>query len=127
MPEKKKLHNKKKQLNDTLGHEAGDAALRGIGELLRRHLRASDYVIRWGGDEFLLLMTCGVAQAQQKAVELKAGVADDLAAGRLPSGVGLSAGVAEVAHDAASLVDGLRLADQRMYDDKFTARARIAT
>jgi diguanylate cyclase (GGDEF)-like protein len=119
--------NRLKQLNDTRGHEAGDAALRGIGALLRRHLRSSDYVIRWGGDEFLLLLTCGLAQAQQKAADLKIAFAADLAATQLPSDVGLSAGVAEVASDASTLHDALRLADERMYDDKFSTRARIAT
>jgi diguanylate cyclase (GGDEF)-like protein len=119
--------NRLKQLNDTLGHQAGDTALREIGALLRRQLRASDYVFRWGGDEFLLLMTCTFAQALQKTAELKAAFAADLAKTGLPAGLGLSAGVAEVAADAASLTDALRLADQRMYDDKFSARARIAT
>jgi diguanylate cyclase (GGDEF)-like protein len=119
--------NRLKQLNDTLGHEAGDAALRAIGELLRRNLRGSDYVIRWGGDEFLLLLTCTFSQAQHKAAELKAAFAADAATSALPGGVGLSIGAAQVALDAQDLNDALRLADQRMYDDKFAARARIAT
>ena len=45
-----------KQVNDTLGHEAGDMVLRGIADLLRTRLRASDVLIRWAGDEFLVLM-----------------------------------------------------------------------
>ena len=43
------------------------------------------------------------------------------------SGVGLSVGAAQVSLDAESLDDALRVADQRMYDDKFATRARIAT
>jgi diguanylate cyclase (GGDEF)-like protein len=119
--------NRFKHLNDTLGHDAGDAALRAIGELLRRNLRGSDYVIRWGGDEFLLLLTCTFAQAQHKAAELKEAFAADPATSALPGGVGLSAGAAQAAPDAQDLNDALRLADQRMYDDKFSARARVAT
>lgn len=119
--------NRFKELNDTLGHDTGDAALRAIGELLRRNLRGSDYVIRWGGDEFLLMLTCTFAQAQHKAAELKAAFAADAATSALPGGVGLSAGAAQVAPDAQDLNDALRLADQRMYDDKFATRARIAT
>jgi diguanylate cyclase (GGDEF)-like protein len=115
-----------KELNDTLGHDMGDAALRAIGELLRRNLRGSDYVIRWGGDEFMLLLTCTFAQAQHKAAELKAAFAADPATSALPGGVGLSAGAAQVAPDAPDLNDALRLADQRMYDDKFAARTRVA-
>ncbi len=119
--------NRFKQLNDTLGHDAGDAALRAIGELLRRNLRGSDYVVRWGGDEFLLLLTCTFAQAQHKAAELKEAFAADPVTSALPCGVGLSAGAAQVDLDAQDLNGALRLADQRMYDDKFSARARIAT
>jgi diguanylate cyclase (GGDEF)-like protein len=119
--------NRFKELNDTLGHDTGDAALRSIGELLRRHLRGSDYVIRWGGDEFLLLLTCTFAQAQHKAAELKATFAADPATSALPAGVGLSVGAAQVGIDADTLDDALRLADQRMYDDKFATRARVAT
>jgi diguanylate cyclase (GGDEF)-like protein len=119
--------NRFKELNDTLGHDAGDATLRAIGELLRRHVRGSDYVIRWGGDEFLLLLTCTLGQAQHKAAELKAAFAADPATSSLPEGVGLSVGAAQVSLDAHTLDDALRLADQRMYDDKFATRARIAT
>jgi diguanylate cyclase (GGDEF)-like protein len=48
----------------------GDNVLRTLGALLRRHVRQSDYVIRWGGDEFVLLLTCTVTEAAVKAGEL---------------------------------------------------------
>ena len=60
-----------KVVNDTLGHDIGDRILRMLGALLRRQVRESDYVIRWGGDEFLLLLTCSLAEAARKADELK--------------------------------------------------------
>lgn len=44
-----------KRLNDTRGHAAGDNALRDIGELLSRGLRANDVAGRWGGDEFAVV------------------------------------------------------------------------
>ena len=45
-----------KQLNDTRGHPAGDAALRLVGQALRANLRPYDVIVRYGGDEFLCAM-----------------------------------------------------------------------
>lgn len=46
-----------KPVNDTLGHAAGDAVLRGVGDALRDNLRKSDLPCRTGGDEFVFLIT----------------------------------------------------------------------
>lgn len=106
-----------KHLNDTLGHDAGDAVLQAIGTLLRRHVRESDYVIRWGGDEFLLLLACGMQEARAKAGELKAAFARERTARELPPTVALSIGVAAVGA-AGTLHDAIRDADAAMYRDK---------
>ncbi len=45
-----------KNLNDTLGHQAGDDFLRSIGQILRSTLRENDHAFRYGGDEFVLLL-----------------------------------------------------------------------
>jgi diguanylate cyclase (GGDEF)-like protein len=45
-----------KNLNDTHGHTTGDAALRSVGEVLQHSLRTADFVGRYGGDEFLLVL-----------------------------------------------------------------------
>ena len=83
-----------KQFNDTMGHETGDRILKTIGKFLRRQVRGSDYVFRWGGDEFLLLLTCGYGEAQRKAVELKVAFERKRVTASLPEGLGLSIGVA---------------------------------
>jgi diguanylate cyclase (GGDEF)-like protein len=112
-----------KQLNDTRGHDTGDELLRTIGALLRRLVRESDYVIRWGGDEFLLLMNCGLPEAQRKAAELKFAFEREPLRATLPASVGLSIGVAGVTKEAESLRDAIRDADAQMYRDKLTERA----
>ncbi|MBI4263585.1 MAG: GGDEF domain-containing protein [Acidobacteria bacterium] len=107
-----------KRLNDTMGHDTGDAILRMLGTLLRRQVRESDYVIRWGGDEFLLLLTCSLAEAQRKAGDLKRAFDRERATTPVPDGIGLSIGVAAVSPEAESLTEAIRAADSRMYGDK---------
>ena len=114
--------NRFKYLNDRFGHDAGDHVLRTVGTMLRRHVRGSDYVIRWGGDEFLLLLTCTLAEASAKAEELKAAFAVERDAAGLPPETGLSIGVAEVENTADTLGNAIRLADTEMYRDKLLER-----
>ncbi|MEN3382029.1 MAG: hypothetical protein V7608_2073 [Hyphomicrobiales bacterium] len=60
-----------KKINDTHGHEAGDAVLRGLGKILGETIRKTDIVGRFGGEEFLLLLPgAGVDVAEQRLHEL---------------------------------------------------------
>jgi diguanylate cyclase (GGDEF)-like protein len=58
-----------KQVNDSLGHDGGDAVLAEIARLLRTHVRSSDMAGRWGGEEFLILMPGSDAQAASRLAE----------------------------------------------------------
>jgi diguanylate cyclase (GGDEF)-like protein len=107
-----------KRLNDTLGHDKGDAVLRMIGTLLAAQVRQSDYAIRWGGDEFLLLLACGETEATTKANQLKEAFERERAPASLPAYLGLSIGVAPVPVRGGSLREAIREADTRMYSDK---------
>ena len=107
-----------KAINDTLGHEAGDRVLQQVAAFLIRHVREADYVFRWGGDEFLILISCKEAEAVIKGRELQDAYASSPDAASLPRGVGLSVGCAEVPAGAADVMTLVNLADQRMYLDK---------
>lgn len=111
--------NRFKRLNDTLGHDRGDAVLWTIGNLLRGHVRQSDYAIRWGGDEFLLLLSCGEEEARSKAAALKTAFDRERVAAALPDYLGLSVGVAPVSPEEG-LRAAIREADSQMYSDKLT-------
>ena len=110
-----------KQINDTLGHEAGDRVLQYVSRFLVRHIREADYVFRWGGDEFLVLITCGAEEAARKAAVLKAAFDAAPEAVELPPGIGLSVGWAEVPPDTEDLLPLVHEADERMYADKARA------
>lgn len=61
-----------KMVNDTYGHEAGDKVLIYLAGLIKNNLRVTDYVIRWGGEEFLVIMPgCTEQQAFQIADKIR--------------------------------------------------------
>jgi diguanylate cyclase (GGDEF)-like protein len=60
-----------KEINDTCGHAAGDLVLKDFAERLNRSIRGSDLAVRWGGDEFMLLLVdCNLSQLQHVLVRL---------------------------------------------------------
>lgn len=64
-----------KAVNDTFGHQAGDQLLRDISGLLRKTVRAYDILVRWGGEEFLLVLPgVGLETARMLADRLRAAV-----------------------------------------------------
>jgi len=107
-----------KAINDSLGHEAGDRVLQYVARFLKRHIREADYVFRWGGDEFLVLITCEADEARRKAAALKAAFDAAPEAVDLPPGIGLSVGWTDVPQGTADITPLVRKADLRMYEDK---------
>jgi diguanylate cyclase (GGDEF)-like protein len=116
-----------KPINDAFGHAAGDAVLKAVVGVLRRHVRASDVIGRLGGDEFVLLLwNVSEADARAKAQVLEAAI-DQLTFvfREISVSAGASAGVALLGPDAdveAALVQ----ADKAMYVRKTARRAARA-
>ena len=107
-----------KAVNDSLGHEAGDRVLQSVASFLKRYVRRSDYLFRWGGDEFLILIRGTLQDATHMRALLKAAFRDLRDQSRLPPTVGLSIGCAEVSPDATDMASVVREADERMYEDR---------
>jgi diguanylate cyclase (GGDEF)-like protein len=89
-----------------------------VSRFLRRHIREADYVFRYGGDEFLVLITCTASEAQYKAALLKTTFDAAPEAAELPPGIGLSVGSIEVPAGTTDLTPLIHEADRRMYEDK---------
>ncbi len=111
-----------KQLNDRLGHEAGDAALVLTAGLLRRTFRPADLVARLGGDEFALWLDgSDELTAAERAERLRTGLPAELAhltAGD-PRGMTLSIGIASrPGGGGEDLESMIQRADQAMYEVK---------
>jgi diguanylate cyclase (GGDEF)-like protein len=117
-----------KAINDTLGHLAGDAVLRKLAGELRGVSRASDMIIRWGGEEFLFVFP-GTSAAQAAAIveRFRAHLASGpitLEGGGAPVPVTISGGVTEVQR-GDTLEAVVQRADQGLYRAKETGRNRL--
>jgi len=114
-----------KSVNDSLGHEAGDRALRLVADMMHHGVRATDVLARYGGDEFVLLMPeTGPDGAMPVLERLRA-----FAASALPEedrAVTISCGAAAWSGDPADTgADVLRRADAALYEAKRTGRNRV--
>lgn len=119
-----------KQLNDTHGHAAGDAALCAVGDFLRSRLRAYDVACRYGGDEIVVVVPgADLAAARSLAEQLRAGI-EQLPLGTAePDGPRLTAslGVAVFPDHGATPEALLHSADTALYRAKAEGRNRVAT
>jgi len=112
-----------KQLNDTLGHAAGDQLLREIGQLIRSTIRDEDIAFRCGGDEFVVLLQgCSFSTGQAMAERLESlveGLTKPLRVAQPPR---LSIGACALSElDEPTAESLLQTADKRLYAVK-TAR-----
>jgi diguanylate cyclase (GGDEF)-like protein/PAS domain S-box-containing protein len=111
-----------KVVNDTYGHQVGDAVLRAVAGVLREASRSSDLVGRWGGEELLaILPRTDVWAARPFAERVRAGVA---ALTGLPCPVTVSAGMAEWTR-GQDVKTVLARADARLYEAKRAGRDRV--
>ena len=115
--------DKFKSVNDEHGHEAGDVVLRQVAQSLMACLRKSDVLVRWGGEEFVVILPNTDSAGTQQV--LKRIAMQGL--GNRPEGrkITVSIGVAEKRIDHCDDWDRLlELADKRMYESKESGRNR---
>jgi diguanylate cyclase (GGDEF)-like protein len=117
-----------KRFNDTLGHAAGDAVLRAMGQYLLVAARGEDIVCRYGGEEFVVVMSQAPhGTVLHRAEKLRQGV-QELGIeyeGRLVGPITISVGVGIFPDHANSVEAVLRVADAAMYKAKQAGRNRV--
>jgi len=115
-----------KEVNDTLGHPAGDELLRNVAERLSRTMRSDDLVARLGGDEFALLTATATDRETVQAIAMR--IINALCSPYSINGhtivIGVSVGIAMIDENIGAAADIMRYADMALYRAKNEGRNR---
>lgn len=121
-----------KHINDTRGHAAGDSVLQWVGARLSESVRESDAASRFGGDEFVLLLTNVSGRADVALIAAKirrslarAGCVDPAGKPVEPTAISASIGIAMFPEDGTEPAQLIAAADTAMYDAKRLAHGRL--
>ena len=111
-----------KDINDSLGHDAGDNVIQKIGQIIKNNTRLSDYVCRTGGDEFLIAFTdCSLEVVSSRVEKICKEITDSI---ELPNlHVTLSGGIASN-KDNESIEELMKKADIALYKSKKEGKNR---
>lgn len=116
-----------KKVNDTYGHHAGDTVLKEIARILVQSVRASDLVIRYGGEEFMVILQDTAGEHGDHVAD-KIRVAVETLKIQLPGTVlhkTISIGVADYPEDADTIWQTIKFADVALYQAKEQGRNRV--
>lgn len=118
-----------KSVNDRFGHDCGDQVLKAFSSVLASEIRPGDFVSRWGGDEFVVLLNCELKDAlrRSQAIAQKLTTRYEISIGHRITGISMraSSGVAEF-RSGESAMDIIKRADAAMYAAKqANARPRV--
>ena len=113
-----------KKLNDTYGHDEGDLVLKNLTMLVGQHLRDSDHLIRWGGEEFVIICE---KSSLKGALTLAEHLRKMIAKSKLSDKTNITAsfGVSELT--SPQVEDWFKQADQSLYQAKARGRNRVAS
>lgn len=113
-----------KSVNDSFGHEAGDLVLSTAAECTRAALRTGDMLVRWGGEEFILILPSTYCNEAVKVLERvrEQGLGDRPDGKPMTASMGLAERTVDSLDDWRKLVE---IADQRMYAAKQSGKDRI--
>ncbi|RZJ03770.1 MAG: GGDEF domain-containing protein [Rubrivivax sp.] len=114
-----------KAINDSRGHDAGDRVLRELSALLQQQLRSTDWLARWGGEEFVVLLTSALTDHVPVLAEsLRKAVETHVFEPREPVQVTVSVGVA-LRGEGENFEGLFKRADEALYEAKRGGRNRV--
>ena len=121
-----------KNFNDTYGHKAGDAILRQLSDLLRHRLRETDFVSRYGGEEFaIIMMQTDMREAYKVCEEIRRSIEEERFYLPVESfkpvqvHATVSIGIARFGESASTEKDLVLLSDEALYQAKHHGRNRV--
>jgi len=118
-----------KSFNDTYGHDAGDAVLRETGQFLAKGIRAEDFVCRFGGEEFVVILPTAdmeASRARAERLRLKMRELSVMYQGKSLGMVTISVGVASFPQHGVSPKELMAAADAALYEAKRGGRDQVA-
>lgn len=111
--------NNLKQINDNFGHDCGDRVIKAVANTLKRYSKKNGITIRWGGDEFLVIL-CHVNEEECKNIsdQIKADISQYfINTGKTKIPVTVSIGIAEQIK-GETFIDTINRVDKKMYQEK---------
>jgi diguanylate cyclase (GGDEF)-like protein len=117
-----------KRFNDTFGHAAGDAILRDVGSLLLEHVRGEDIPCRYGGDEFIIVLSDAWREVTAERAKRLCKHVQHLHTqyeGQTLEAVSLSVGIAVFPEHGSTSAVLLKAVDEALYRAKRQGRGRI--
>ncbi|BBH22396.1 GGDEF domain-containing protein [Paenibacillus baekrokdamisoli] len=106
-----------KSINDHYDHATGDQVLQLIASTLKKSFRDSDYIVRWGGDEFVGILPC-VEQSGMNGLQTRLHNELNKLSNTISVPVSVSVGYATYPDEGVELNDLIKIADRKMYSDK---------
>jgi len=116
-----------KQVNDTYGHDVGDVVIKKLAEVMKNHVRDSDMPVRYGGEEFIILL---LNTTEEKALEIAKNISNSFNQEEFSSSTEIftktiSVGISNYPKDANTLEKAIKHADDALYVAKNTGRNKI--
>ena len=109
-----------KKVNDTYGHDKGDIVLKEVVNVIKSNLRSPDYLIRWGGEEFIVLMSASYDITRNRAEQIRAAIENNKSE---ICPVTVSIGVTK--YDGGNYNDSIKRVDEALYRAKANGRNRV--